>query len=122
MPQGYITNYAYVILFAVLGAIFALIILSVPRLIAPRNPNPKKLSTYECGMKPIGETWTQLNIRYYVFALLFLLFDVEAVFLYPWAIVFTKLGSIVLIEMLIFIAVLALGLIYAWSKGVLEWE
>lgn len=121
MPKGYVADFAYVLLFTVLGTVFALLLLAVPRLLASRNPNPKKLSTYECGMVPIGEAWSQLNVRYYIFALLFLVFDVEVVFLYPWAMVFSKLGLAALVEMVIFIVVLTAGLIYAWKKGVLRW-
>ena len=97
------------------------------RAIQPRNPSPAKLETYESGIDPVGGGWSQTQIRYYVFALLFLIFDVEAVFIFPWAIeletfVDMGLGSYVLVEMAVFIVVLVLGLVYAIRKGVLRWE
>jgi NADH-quinone oxidoreductase subunit A len=87
----------------------------------PQRPTAGKLTTYESGMQPIGSHWGQTQIRYYVFAFLFVIFDVESVFLFPWALVFSSLGAAALWEMVIFIAVLAVGLLYAFRKGVLKW-
>ncbi|HZD70279.1 MAG TPA: NADH-quinone oxidoreductase subunit A [Actinomycetes bacterium] len=87
----------------------------------PNRPSPGKLTTYESGMTPIGTTWSQTQIRYYVFAFLFVIFDVESVFLFPWAVVFSSLGVAAVWEMVVFIAVLAVGLLYAFRKGVLKW-
>jgi len=87
----------------------------------PSNPNPTKLETYECGVTTIGTSWIQFNFRYYYFALLFVLFDVETVFLLPWAVKFQKLGMFGLVEMALFLAILVFGYVYAWRKGALEW-
>jgi NADH-quinone oxidoreductase subunit A len=97
------------------------------RLLRPNNPTPTKLETYECGIDPVGGGWSQTHIRYYIFALLFLIFDVEAVFIFPWAIQIEEfaasgMGGFILFEMVIFIAILVLGLVYAIRKGVLRWE
>jgi NAD(P)H-quinone oxidoreductase subunit 3 len=92
------------------------------KLIAPLNLRPEKSSSYESGIEPMGESWIQFEIRYYMFALVFVVFDVETVFLYPWAISFENLGLLAFIEVLIFVIILILGLIYAWRKGALEWS
>jgi NADH-quinone oxidoreductase subunit A len=93
------------------------------RLVRPTMPRPEKYTTYECGIDPVGEGWSQTQIRYYIFAFLFVIFDVESIFLFPWAVVFEKLPSAgtVLVEMVVFIVILAVGLLYAWKKKVLEW-
>jgi NADH:ubiquinone oxidoreductase subunit 3 (subunit A) len=90
-------------------------------LIRPSRFSEEKLTTYECGENPQGSAWIQFNIRFYVFALIFIVFDVEAVFLLPWAVVFRKLGMVAFTEGLVFIAILAVGLAYVWRKGDLEW-
>jgi NADH-quinone oxidoreductase subunit A len=90
-------------------------------LLRPNRPTPGKLTTYESGMNPIGAQWSQTQIRYYVYAFLFVIFDVESVFLFPWAVVFDKVGVAAFWEMVVFIAVLAVGLLYAFRKGVLKW-
>lgn len=95
--------------------------LLLSRLIAPHNPGGVKGEPYECGERTVGSSWVHFNVGYYLFALLFLVFDVEAGFLFPWAVVFRKVGLIGLIEVLIFVAILLLALVYAWKKGVLEW-
>ena len=82
----------------------------------------KEAGGYECGEEPIGAAWVQFNMRYYIFALLFVVFDVEVVFLYPWAVVFSKLGVFAFIEMLVFLFILIVGFAYAWAKGALKWE
>jgi NADH-quinone oxidoreductase subunit A len=87
----------------------------------PRRAQPAKYLNYECGVDPVGAGWSQTHVRYYVFALLFVMFDVEAVFIFPWAVRLTSLAVFGLVEMVVFIAVLALGLLYAWRKGVLRW-
>jgi NADH-quinone oxidoreductase subunit A len=93
------------------------------RMVRPRKPTPEKLTTYECGIDPVGQGWTQTQIRYYIFAFLFVIFDVESVFLFPWAVVFEDFENAgqVLVEMVIFIGILAVGILYAWKKKVLEW-
>ena len=108
--------------FLLVGILLAVILVSLPRWLAPREPSALKSSTYECGEQPIGRPWIRFRIAYYIFALIFVIFDVEAVFLFPWAIIMRKLGVFGLAEMAVFLGVLALGLAYAWRKGVLEWQ
>jgi len=108
---------------AILGVAFGVIAFTLNRMMRPRKPRAEKYTTYECGIDPVGQGWSQTQIRYYIFAFLFVIFDVESVFLFPWAVVFenfAKAGQ-VLAEMVIFIGILALGLLYAWKKKVLEW-
>ncbi|MFZ3063007.1 MAG: NADH-quinone oxidoreductase subunit A [Actinomycetota bacterium] len=107
--------------FALVGVGFVLVLLFVASLLRPRVITEKKLSPYECGMVPFGGEWSQFNVRFYIFALMFLIFDVEIVFLFPWAIIVRELGLAIFVEMMIFIVILALGLVYAWKKGVLKW-
>lgn len=121
MIAHYLEDYLDVAVFSLVGLGFVFMVLTLSRLIGPSEPNEKKLATYECGEVPIGDPWIQFHVRYYIFALIFVIFDIEAVFLYPWALVFKRLGLFGLGEMMIFIAVLALGLVYAWRKGVLDW-
>ena len=114
-------NYLFVL--PIIGVAIAMVFggLLVSRLLAPHHPNPVKNDTYECGEKTIGSAWIQFNVGYYLFGLIFLVFDVEAAFLFPWAVIIRELGITGLIEIFIFVAVLIFGLIYAWRKGVLEW-
>jgi NADH-quinone oxidoreductase subunit A len=115
-------GYLPVVIFALVGFGFVGVNLFVARLLRPSAPNPKKLETYECGAPPVGEGWQQFNVRYYLFALLFVVFDVEAAFLYPWALAFRQVGAYAVAEMLIFVALLGAGLAYAWRRGALQWE
>ena len=96
--------------------------LGVSSLVRPSNPTVAKLLTYECGIDPVGSGWSQTYVRYYIFGLLFVIFDVEAVFIFPWAVRLEELGMFGLVEMLVFLAILILGLLYAVRKGVLRWE
>ena len=121
MPSGYLGQYVTIGLFAVIGAVLVFGTLALARLVRPSLPHPEKLTTYESGIDPIGQGWAQANVRYYIFALLFVIFDVEAVFLFPWALVFERLGTQAFVEMVIFIAILALALVYAIRKRVLDW-
>ena len=107
--------------FAVIGMIFPLAILLFSRLIRPYKPGGEKYLTYECSISPVGDARIQHNIQFYMFALLFAIFDVETVFLYPWAVVFPSLGIMAVFEMLLFIFVLVVGLAYAWKKEALQW-
>lgn len=115
-------SYIYILLFFFVGLVLVGSGLIVSRLIAPQNPTKAKESPYECGEETIGPTWIRFGASYYIFALLFLLFSVEAAFLLPWAYVFKQVGFVALIEGGIFVFILLLGLIYAWKKGVLEWK
>ena len=110
------------ILFAtVLGIILVAVPLIIQWLIAPSNKTKEKLETYECGEESEGSAWLQFNIRFYVIALIFLIFDVEVVFLFPWAVVFKEMGLLALIEMGIFLLILVVGLAYVWVKADLNW-
>ncbi|MHC1740545.1 MAG: NADH-quinone oxidoreductase subunit A [Anaerolineaceae bacterium] len=91
-------------------------------LLAPKKPNPIKNSTYECGIEVVGENWIQFKSHYYIFTLIYLVFDVEVVFLFPWAVAYSLLPIYAIIEGILFVAILAAGLIYAWEKGVLVWH
>jgi NADH-quinone oxidoreductase subunit A len=116
-----LTDFATVLVFMVLGAVTVALMLGISRLFAPRNPSPVKLSTYECGEEPYGSSWVQFNIRFYVIALIFLIFDVEVALLYPWAAVFRELGWLAFVEGFIFIIILLSGLAYLWKEGDLDW-
>ena len=96
--------------------------LVLARFVAPKKPGQSKQAPYECGLESQGDPWVQFNVQYYIYALLFVIFDVDIIFIYPWALVWKGLGPVVFGEMLVFLAILAVGLVYAWSTGVLEWE
>ena len=108
--------------FLLIAAAVPVLALVANKLLAPKSRQGERELTYESGMEPIGGAWIQFNIRYYMFALVFVIFDVETVFLYPWAVAFSQLGLLAFIEALIFIAILVVGLVYAWRKGALEWS
>jgi NADH:ubiquinone oxidoreductase subunit 3 (subunit A) len=118
----YFDNYVAVLVAAVLGFILVATALIANSILAPRDPTRTKGVTYECGMLPIGRTRTQVHFRYYLFAILFLIFDIEAVFLFPWAVSFVQIGEQAFWEMAAFIAILGFGLLYSWKKGVLRWR
>ena len=120
MPD-YILSYVYVFAFFVVGAIFVTVLLTPARLVAPHKPTREKLRTYESGEEPIGQAWGRYPTHFYVFALLFVAFEVEVIFLFPWAVLFRSLGLSGLIEMVVFIAILVVGLYYAWKKDALNW-
>ena len=116
-----IYNYVFIGML-LLGAIgFAIAPLVVVALVAPRKRSLAKSDIYECGVRTTGETWIRFKIQYYIYALMFVVFDIETVFLYPWAVSYGGLGLFALVEMVIFLVILAIGLIYAWGKGVLRW-
>ena len=115
-------DFATAFIFLVVGAIFIAVNLAISRLLQPRHSTAIKLSTYECGELSVGQSWIQFNNRFYVIALVFLIFDVEIAFLFPWAVVFKELGLFAFIEALIFIGILLVGLAYVWRKGDLEWD
>jgi NADH-quinone oxidoreductase subunit A len=121
LPETYYETYGVVLAVVIAGVGLVAVALLTARLMSPHRPLPDKLTTYECGIDPVGEGWSQSQIRYYVYAFLFVIFDVESVFLFPWATVFERLGYTAVVEMAIFIGILAVGLLYAWRKGVLEW-
>ncbi len=119
--SDFLRSYLTVAFFGAAGVLLAALLLGISALIRPSRPTPQKMLTYESGVDPTGGGWSQSQIRYYVFALLFVVFDVEAVFLFPWATQLERYGVFGLVEMGIFVLVLLLGLVYAWRKGVLRW-
>jgi NADH-quinone oxidoreductase subunit A len=123
MPGEYVPiNYLPVIITLFVATLIGLLPLVMGIMLRPKRSYPLKLSPYESGMQPIGEPRHRFSVRFYVIAMLFVVFDVEVVFLYPWAVAFDKLGLFGFIEMMIFIFMLLIGYIYAWEKGALEWE
>lgn len=116
-----VRSYLTVVIFGVAAIGMVGVMLGIARILRPTRPTTQKLIAYESGVDPVGGDWAQSQIRYYVFAVLFVIFDVEAVFIFPWAIRLEEYGLFGLVEMGIFIAILALGLGYAWRKGVLRW-
>jgi len=115
-------NYWPVIIYLVVAIAFGVVTISVGYLFRPSKPDPSKLSPYECGCPPVGDAREKFSVRFYIIAMLFVLFDLEAVFMYPWAISFDRLGIVGIVEMTLFILILLVGYIYAWKKGALEWD
>jgi NADH:ubiquinone oxidoreductase subunit 3 (subunit A) len=114
-------QWIFIGIFLLIAPVFPIAALLIPRIIAPRKPNQIKSQTYECGIETVGDTWVQFKVQYYIFALIFLVFDVELVFLYPWAVAFDLLPLYAVLEGVLFVAILVAGLIFAWRKGALEW-
>jgi NADH-quinone oxidoreductase subunit A len=114
----------YVIIggFVLIGVLFVFATVAASNLLSPTRPDPAKETTYECGSEPVGPPWVQFRVGYYVYALLFVVFDIETVFLYPWAVAFNQAGLFILVEMVIFVGILVLGLVYAWKEGALTWR
>jgi len=126
---SFFEQYGTVAVLVVVGCVVYSVIMVGNRLMRPSVPTPQKLTTYECGVEALGTGWSQMNIRYYVFAFLFVIFDVEAIFLFPWAVVIGDLDAattpsavFALVAMFLFVGTLLEGLAYAWKKGVLRWE
>ena len=122
MVSDFFAQYVAVLVAAILGFLLVGGALMGNRILAPRQATRTKSLTYECGMLPIGRSRTQVHFRYYLFAILFLIFDIEAVFLFPWAVSFVDIGKAAFYEMLVFIVILGFGLLYAWKMGVLRWR
>ena len=118
---SFLATHAAIGVFVAVAIGFLVVNLLVWKAIRPSRYSEEKLTTYECGENPTGSAWIQFNIRFYVFALIFIVFDVEAVFLLPWAVVFRQLGPLAFIEGLVFIGILVVALAYVWRKGDLEW-
>ena len=121
-PNTYEYQYLFLGIFLIIAIAFPFLPLLIARIVAPKKPNPIKNSTYEGGIEAKGETWIQFKAQYYVFALMFVIFDIEVVFIYPWAVAYHQLGLFAFVEMFIFLAILGLGLIYAWKKNILTWK
>lgn len=117
-----LNGYDYFLGFLIVCGLVCASAIILSNVLAPRRQGAERRTTYESGMEPIGGAWIQFNIRYYMFALVFVIFDVETVFLYPWAVAFSQLGLLAFIEALVFIAILVVALVYAWRKGALEWS
>lgn len=118
----YLTRYFPVLVFIFVALGFGVVTLLLSYVVQPKYPEPEKLSAYECGSEPFSDARMPFPVRYYIFAMLFVIFDVEIIFLYPWAVVFNKIGLIGLLEMLMFIGLFLVAYAYAWRKGALEWD
>ena len=119
--SDFLRSFLTVGLFAALAVVLFFLLVGISALLGPDRKQAQKYIAYESGADPVGTMWSQSQVRYYIFALLFVMFDVEAVFIFPWATQLEFFGTFGLIEMFIFIAILLLGLVYAWRKGVLKW-
>lgn len=115
-------NFTMLVTVILTAIIFVALVVTISRLIAPRSFNPQKMEPYECGIPTRGRSWMQFRVGYYLFAILFLMFEVETVFLFPWAITVRAMGTQALLSVLFFFIILILGLAYAWRKGALEWK
>lgn len=118
----YLARYFSILLFVGIALAFGVITLVISYLVQPKYPETEKLSPYECGSEPFSDARMPFPVRYYIFAMLFVIFDIEVIFLYPWAVVFGKIGFIGLVEMLVFIGLFLVAYAYAWRKGALEWD
>ena len=115
------SQWIYIGLFIIVGLIIPVGAITVAWILGPKKANPIKMTTYECGVETVGDSWVQFKAQYYIYALVFLVFDVETVFLFPWAVKLGQLGLFAVIEGIIFILILIAGLVYTWRKGMLEW-
>ncbi len=120
--SSYEYHYLFLGVFLLIAIVFPLLPIILARIVAPKKPNLIKTATYECGVETKGDSWVQFKVQYYVYALMFVIFDIEVIFIYPWAVAFKQMGSFAFVEMAIFLAILAFGLVYAWKKNVLEWK
>ena len=120
--DSYFYHYFFIGIFVLFAIVFPLLPIILAHFVAPKKPSPSKQGTYECGLEAEGDPWIRFHVQYYIFALMFVIFDVETVFIYPWAAAFKKLGMAGFVEMILFILILAVGLVYAWRKKLLEWE
>ncbi|MGQ4807186.1 NAD(P)H-quinone oxidoreductase subunit 3 [Candidatus Entotheonellaceae bacterium PAL068K] len=106
----------------IVGALVCVMLLSLSRFVGPRRPNPVKSMPFECGMEPMVKPRTRFSVKFSVIAMLFIIFDIEVAFLFPWAVLFRQLGVVGFVEMVVFLLVLTVGLVYAWKRGALEWD
>jgi len=116
-----LSEFGQILTFIILAIVFVIAGILTAKVLSPKNPTKEKRTTYECGENPIGDSWIKFNIRFYVIALIFIIFDVEVVFVFPWAVVFQQRGMAAFIEMLVFLLILGIGFIYIWARGDLEW-
>ena len=117
-----LTEFGKILIFLIIGALFVAAGMITAWILRPHRPYPGKVAPYECGEDPIGDAWVRFNVRFYVVALIFLIFDVEVVFLFPWAIVYRNLGLFGFLEMAVFLGILFVGFAYVWVKGDLDWD
>jgi len=115
-------NYFPILMFLVIGFALGGIMIGLGLVLAPRRPNDQKLSPYECGFEPFEDTRMKFDVRYYLVAILFIIFDLEIAFLFPWAVVLGEIGLFGYVAMVLFLGILVIGFIYEWMKGALEWE
>lgn len=115
-------NSLFLGIFLLVAILFPLAPIVIAHFVAPKKSNKIKNAAYECGVESKGDSWIQFKAQYYVYALIFVVFDIETIFIYPWAVAFKQMGLFAFIEMIIFLAILAVGLIYAWQKNALEWD
>ena len=119
---GILQNYLPLVVFIGVAGLIGLVLLIAPFLVAFQQPDPEKLSAYECGFNAFDDARMKFDVRFYLVAILFIIFDLEVAFLFPWAVVFKHIGVVALVEMLMFLALLLLGFVYCWKKGALEWD
>jgi NADH-quinone oxidoreductase subunit A len=117
-----LAEYWPVLLFIFVAGGLGIVLLAIGLLVAPHNPDPEKLSPYECGFEAFEDARMKFDVRYYLIAILFIIFDLEVAFLFPWAVVFDKIGMVALVEMALFLSLLVVGFVYIWKKGALEWD
>lgn len=122
MPEDYVQQYTFIALLTGTAIFFGIAPLVLAHFISPKKPGQTKGAAYECGLESTGEPWAQFRVQYYIYALLFVIFDVEVIFIFPWALIWRELGPAALAVMSVFLGILAVGLIYEWKRGVLEWE
>ena len=120
--SDFLRDYLTVVWFGAIALLLAGLLLGISALVRPNKPSVEKLTAYESGVDPVGDGWSQSQVRYYIFALLFVVFDVEVIFLYPWAVVFRQLGVFGLVQMGIFVGLILIAYIYDWKRGGLEWD
>ena len=122
MMVDFLTDYFSIILFLIIALILSVGFIVINFLFSPKKPDPEKLSAYECGFEPFNDSRMEFDVRFYLVAILFIIFDLEIAFLFPWAISLGKIGLLGFISMMIFLAILTVGFIYEWKKGALDWE
>ena len=122
MPDNYFARYLPLLMHFIVAGVIAAAIVVLSWILGYRKPTPAKLSPYECGMSPVGNARQRFSVRFYLVAMMFILFDVEAVFLYPWAIILRQLKMFGFWEMLVYVAIMLVGFFYIWKKGVLDWN
>jgi NADH-quinone oxidoreductase subunit A len=115
-------QYLPILIFFIIAIVISVAFISIPFFVAPKRPDSEKLSTYECGFDPVGDTRSNFDVRFYLVGMLFIIFDLEIAFLFPWAVSLGKIGVLGFWSMMIFLLVLTIGFVYEWSKGALEWE